>query len=149
MSSFMPGGAVLNSVLPLAFPNRRSRILYVRLLRQLAGVLMLGLAFGSPVMACLIPGAEMTAAERECCEHMSQQCGSPAMPSSHTCCHRQQRESSVSPVPTYSPTRPSIVALVPQMAVVLIDSASISRQVPALEAPPPERSPDCSSVLRI
>jgi hypothetical protein len=28
-----------------------------------------------PVVACVLPGAEMTSAERECCKKMAEQCG--------------------------------------------------------------------------
>ena len=122
----------------------------MRVLRQLMGVLLLGLTFGSPVMACLIPGVEMTAAERECCHKMAYECGPSAMASSHTCCQTSpQRDSAVSPTPTYSPARHFAMAVIPQGTVAVSHSASISRQLPTFEVPPPEPSPGCSSVLRI
>jgi hypothetical protein len=122
----------------------------MRVLRQLMGVLLLGLTFGSPVMACLIPGVEMTTAERECCHKMAYECGPSAMASSHTCCQTSpQRDSAVSPTPTYSPARYFTMAVIPQGAAAVSQYASISRQLPTLEVPPPEPSPACSSVLRI
>jgi len=137
-------------IIVITFPCCRSRIRKVRVLRQLVGILMLGLAFGSPVMACLIPGVEMTAAERECCHKMAYECSSSAMASSHTCCQTPpQRDSAVSPTPTYSPARHFAMAVIPQVAAAVSHSASISRQLPTLEVPPPEPSPGCSSVLRI
>jgi hypothetical protein len=39
-----------------------------------------------PVMACVVPNAEMTAAERECCKKMAGQCGDMGMAKSHPCC---------------------------------------------------------------
>ena len=57
--------------------------------RQALDVLLLAVMFGYPAMACLIPDAEMTAAERECCKQMAQQCGSMDMPSSHSCCQKE------------------------------------------------------------
>jgi len=39
----------------------------------------------TPAMACVLPGATMTPAERECCHHMAEQCGSSMMPASHSC----------------------------------------------------------------
>src|SRR5215471_1220975 len=103
----------------------------------------------TPAIACMIPVRPMTQAEHECCKKMAQQCGSSAMPSSHSCCQGHEREGAVSPVPTYSATRPFDVAIIPQTAVVLIASESSLAISIALEAPPPEASPGCISVLRI
>jgi hypothetical protein len=52
-----------------------------------AGVSVLALLLAAlPVMACARPGAEMTAAERECCKKMAAQCGGAGMMKSHGCC---------------------------------------------------------------
>jgi hypothetical protein len=103
----------------------------------------------TPAIACMIPLRPMTHAEHECCKKMAQQCGSSAMPSSHSCCQGHQREGAISPVPTYSPTRPFDVAIIPQTAVLLVASEPILLASGALEAPPPEASPGFSSILRI
>ena len=42
-----------------------------------------------PAMACAIPGAVMTAAERDCCKQMANQCGHSGMAKSHGCCEIQ------------------------------------------------------------
>jgi hypothetical protein len=42
-----------------------------------------------PVMACTVPGAVMTAAERDCCKRMANQCGHSGMAKSHGCCEIQ------------------------------------------------------------
>jgi hypothetical protein len=39
-----------------------------------------------PLAACVLPGAEMTPAERECCKNMAEQCGDMGMANSHPCC---------------------------------------------------------------
>jgi hypothetical protein len=39
-----------------------------------------------PVAACVMPGAAMTSAERECCKKMAEQCGDMGMANSHPCC---------------------------------------------------------------
>jgi len=39
-----------------------------------------------PVAACVLPGAAMTSAERECCKKMAEQCGDMGMATSHPCC---------------------------------------------------------------
>lgn len=104
----------------------------------------------TPTVACFLPMNTMTAAERECCQKMANQCGSTTMSSSHSCCQTShQRQSAISPVLTYSPTRHFDVAVIPQIAGAVIHSASISRQLPTLEAPPPEPSPGGRLVLRI
>jgi hypothetical protein len=38
------------------------------------------------VAACTIPGAEMTNVERDCCQHMAEQCHQGSMAKSHPCC---------------------------------------------------------------
>lgn len=103
----------------------------------------------TPAIACLVPMRAMTQAEHDCCLKMAQECGSSMMPSSHSCCQGHRHDIAVSPVTTYSLTRPFDVAIVPQTSILLIASQSVSLHVPALEAPPPESSPGCSSILRI
>src|SRR5690349_22305697 len=44
------------------------------------------LLLAMPVMACLIPETAMSAAERDCCKRMAQECGKTGMPQSHSCC---------------------------------------------------------------
>src|SRR5216684_3974218 len=52
-----------------------------------AGISMLSLLLlATPIMACLIPAASMTAAERDCCKRMAGECGKARMPQSHPCC---------------------------------------------------------------
>jgi len=52
-----------------------------------AGVSVLAMLLAAlPVMACVQPGAEMTAAERDCCKKMAAQCGGSGMMKSHGCC---------------------------------------------------------------
>jgi hypothetical protein len=51
------------------------------------GVFALAVLFaGLPVMACVVPNAAMTAAERDCCKKMAGQCGEMGMAKSHPCC---------------------------------------------------------------
>jgi hypothetical protein len=39
-----------------------------------------------PVAACVLLGATMTSAERECCKKMAEQCGDMGMAKTHPCC---------------------------------------------------------------
>jgi hypothetical protein len=51
------------------------------------GVFALALMLAAlPVAACVLPGAGMTSAERECCKKMAEQCGGAGMAQSHSCC---------------------------------------------------------------
>jgi len=59
------------------------------MLKQLIklGVFALALMLAAlPVAACVLPGAGMTSAERECCKKMAEQCGDMGMAKSHPCC---------------------------------------------------------------
>jgi hypothetical protein len=64
----------------------RARLMGVRLAIKV-GVSALALMLaGLPVAACVLPGAAMTSAERECCKKMAEQCGDMGMAKSHPCC---------------------------------------------------------------
>jgi hypothetical protein len=58
----------------------------LKLVEKIAVFALAGLFAGLPVMACVVPNAEMTAAERECCKKMAGQCGDMGMAKSHPCC---------------------------------------------------------------
>jgi hypothetical protein len=54
---------------------------------QRVAVFALAVLFAAlPVMACVVPNAAMTAAERECCKKMAERCGDMGMAKSHPCC---------------------------------------------------------------
>jgi len=56
----------------------------LKVIRKLSVFALAVLFAGLPVMACMVPNAAMTAAERECCKKMAGQCGD--MAKSHPCC---------------------------------------------------------------
>jgi hypothetical protein len=57
------------------------------LIVQKVAVFALAVLFaGLPLMACVVPNAAMTAAERECCKKMARHCGDMGMAKSHPCC---------------------------------------------------------------
>ena len=120
----------------------------VRFGRKLVGVLLLGLLFGYPAMACLVPNAEMTAAERDCCKHMAQQCGSMNMRSSHSCCQKEVSR----PNSMLSATFAQLVspALSDPVVAELPDSVAVGTEFSSFELhPPPESPPGTSSILKI
>src|ERR1700737_634379 len=56
-------------------------------LAQKVAVFALAVLFAAlPVMACVVPDAAMTAAERECCKKMAGQGGDMGMAKTHPCC---------------------------------------------------------------
>jgi len=58
----------------------------LRLVQKIAVFALAVLFAGLPVMACVVPNAAMTAAERECCKKMAEKCGDMGMAKSHPCC---------------------------------------------------------------
>jgi hypothetical protein len=73
-----PGCCVILSVV--------DRLVMLKLLIKV-GVSTLALMLAAlPVAACVLPGAGMTSAERECCKKMAEQCGDMGMAKSHPCC---------------------------------------------------------------
>ena len=55
-----------------------------------------------PVMACTVPGATMTAAERDCCQRMAEQCHRSGMANSHGCCQTQASQNGLHALKTSS-----------------------------------------------
>ena len=63
-----------------------TRLFMLKLLSKV-GVLALALVLVAlPVAACVLPGAQMTAAEQDCCKKMAERCGHAGMAKSHPCC---------------------------------------------------------------
>lgn len=60
----------------------------MRGLRQFGVLVLLLVSSLTPAMACMLPGAQMSAEERACCRMMQDQCGQMEMPASHGCCHK-------------------------------------------------------------
>jgi hypothetical protein len=105
----------------------------------------------TPAMACVLPGATMTPAERECCHHMAEQCGSSMMPASHSCCKAQGPTNTVLPqAQAAGPFRPLTIAVIPAVASLgALPTVTVRCHLSFLHAPPPKPSPGCNSVLRI
>ena len=57
-----------------------------KLVQKVAVFALAGLFAALPAMACAVPNAAMTPAERECCKKMARQCGEMGMAKSHPCC---------------------------------------------------------------
>jgi hypothetical protein len=60
--------------------------MFVRNLRHSVYLLMAITVFSAPLAACALPGLAMSEEEKECCQHMADQCSSSQMEESHSCC---------------------------------------------------------------
>jgi len=111
------------------------------------------LVFGGPIMACLVPTAQLSAEEKQCCKEMAGDCGtSSTMPESHSCCdtvirpHNDQLPSaslSLS-VPLSQWTAPA-----PFLAVPPIENTDRFGLLLARAHAPPGSALEASSPLRI
>src|SRR5438874_13727512 len=78
-----------------------------------------------PAIACVLPGATLTPAERECCHHMAEQCGQAAMPASHSCCQTKSHHPDALPQASASvPTRHLTYAVAAIQTTFVIPGAS-------------------------
>src|SRR5258708_24648517 len=75
-------------------------------------LLLVVLWLGGPIMACAIPDAQLTAAEKQCCKEMSGDCQQDAssMPMPHSRCKTSaQPPHDFRPSSTFSPSAPYLV----------------------------------------
>jgi len=82
---------------------------------------------------------------------MAEQCGSSMMPASHSCCKAQGPTNNVLPQALAAgPVRPLTIAVIPPVAsLAALPALTVRSHLSFLDAPPPEPSPGCNSVLRI
>jgi hypothetical protein len=119
------------------------------------GVSLLSLLlFATPIMACTAQATAMTAAERDCCKRMAQECGKGKMSQSHSCCTTVAMPDHLPAIKSSSGVSSdhSILILahaLPQIpAAVIVAGCSSAILAPAIQEPP--GSPPVNiSVLRI
>lgn len=123
----------------------------MKTIRHLGVILLLLLSCAAPLMACVSPEAEMTAAERACCRVMRNQCGQMEMPVSQDCCAKAPPaifENALKSNPVRVQPVGAIVLWVAAFGELTRDSAShASNQSP--EHRPPKSPPAAITVLRI
>ena len=110
--------------------------------------------FGGPIMACAIPDAQLTAAEKQCCKDMGGHCQQDAsgMPMPHSCCKTSVQPShDFLPSSTFSFSGPTFV----------ISAVELPAEFPLAQQPgpfvgslshtysPPGEAVDASAPLRI
>lgn len=59
----------------------------VAALRKFVGFVIALVVLSVPVLACALPGQEMSAEEQSCCLHMADECNGSQM-ESHSCCNK-------------------------------------------------------------
>ena len=107
-----------------------------------------------PVMACTIPGAAMTAVERDCCKRMAQDCGKTGMKQSHSCCQTTPLPDRLSALKSSSDVTakhlaPVVLHGLPSLpAVAAIPESGVLLSEPDIHSPPVS-PPTGISVLRI
>jgi hypothetical protein len=69
------------------------------------------LVLSAPLIACVLPGEEMSKAEQDCCLQMSDQCGDSQMSDAHTCCTKTPHVFGITLKATskYAPATPEAV----------------------------------------
>jgi hypothetical protein len=105
---------------------------------------------GAPVMACMLPDAQLTVEESECCEKMAHRCGEMGMDPSHSCCTKVIRSDSelMASGKQFADVQISTLAVLPQSLTALpaLDSHRLAIEV---AHSPPEAPPSSISILRI
>ena len=116
--------------------------------RQIGAILMAVFFVGTPALACLLPDAQLTAEERQCCQHMAEMCDGTGMPASHSCCapvaqpvnHALQSGKISIPAP---------VASSALFSIPVLQFRGFDKEVAFLAASPPQSPPNKVPVLRI
>lgn len=124
----------------------------MKAIRQFALILAVLLPLVAPAMACAVPGANLTTAERACCEQMASQCSHMKMPASHGCCDKEPpitAQWNVAQLPSrYSQATLNPIADLAVSAPLLIPSG-IRGDIPQHRHALPQSPPAAISVLRI
>jgi hypothetical protein len=123
----------------------------VRVFRQFGVLVLLLVSSIAPVMACMMPDAQMNAQERACCRMMKGQCGQMGMPTSHGCCQRTPQGVHRNALDTKTVTfQPVAITTIWLEASELLNPDSVTTEW--LERPeysPPKSPPATVSILRI
>src|SRR5882724_5762594 len=102
-----------------------------------------------PILACALPGQQMSEEEQTCCLHMGDECGSSQMGESHSCCNKLP-QIGASVLQVTDKHAPVTLDYALQIAPGLQPNAAImvAAVLPQVITPP-ESPPGQPSVLRI
>lgn len=120
-------------------------------LRQFGAVLLLLVFSVAPVMACMVPDAQMTVEERACCSMMKSQCGQMEMPASRDCCKKAPKSVSDSALKTDTVSvHPLVFAAIWVTSFdLLAPQDPITGWAQRPEHSPPKSPPSAITILRI
>lgn len=125
----------------------------MKVLRQLALMLVVVLPLMIPTMVCALPNAHLSPAERACCRHMSGQCESGAMTSCQGCCQPQvpTADNWNAAVQSNSANHQVAVSAVAEFhsVVILLLPVILSDNLQSLRTTLPQSPPSTISVLRL
>jgi hypothetical protein len=108
----------------------------------------------TPIMACVMPAAAMTAAERDCCKRMAQECGKNGMAKSHSCCQTATVPDHLNAIKSSSDDGSRHLALslvhavLPSPTLIMITESGFSVREADIHSPPVS-PPANISILRI
>jgi hypothetical protein len=116
--------------------------------RQLGALVLLLVWSLVPAMACTLPDAQMTPAERACCIQMQRNCSGMDMPASHPCCQKHLRtEQNALVQKVQHASQPIVMQIMPRTQMVI--PVSVARERRALNVSPPQSPPCAVTILRI
>ena len=124
----------------------------MRAFRQIGIMALLLVSWLAPVMACMVPDAQMTAEERSCCQTMHDECGQMDMPASHGCCQKSPLLSLLNNALTTKAAalHPVVVPVVWLAISELVSSPTpFDAWVEHSDYSPPKSPPSTVSILRI
>ena len=101
-------------------------------------------------MACMLPDAQLTAEESECCQKMAHRCGEMGMDPSHSCCRKIVRSDNalMASGKQLADFQISTLAVLPYALTELPELVSHCLAIEFAHSPP-ESPPTSVSVLRI
>jgi hypothetical protein len=117
--------------------------------RQLGALVLLLIWSLVPAMACALPDAQMTPAERSCCVQMQQHCGGMSMPASHGCCQKQVRTEQLAAVYKNQHLSQPIAVAQALPVMQMAPPPSRARVSHSPNASPPQSPPFSVAILRI
>lgn len=123
----------------------------MRILRQFGVLVLLLASCLTPVMACVLPGAQLTTEERACCRLMHDHCGQMDMPASHGCCHKAPPTIYDSALAAKAGAQHLVLTPAIWLApseLLNVDSSAIG-SVDHHDYSPPQSPPSTISILRI
>lgn len=123
----------------------------MKALRQFGIVILLLASYLTPAMACMLPGAQMTAQGRACCRMMHGQCEQMGMPASHGCCQKTPHSALDKALLTTAANHHQVAVAVAWLAAYEWFQPSLltAEWLNRADYSPPQFPPGSNSVLRI